>query len=124
MNVWNGKEIIIDDSGKNASRQLILTERIPDTEEIKRSITIEDGRIIDKLDDVDIIGKRTSKGFIVRGIELNTERTKKCIICEKYKNIKDFWDSDRETYSKLCKECRENECAIGDDEECASCWIR
>lgn len=80
MNVWNGKEIIIDDSGKNANCQLVLTERIPDTEEIIRHVNIEDGKVVDKFDDVDIIGKRTSKGFILKGIELNTERTKKCTI--------------------------------------------
>jgi hypothetical protein len=122
MNVWNGKELIIDDSGKNATCQLQLTEQIPGEEEIKRSVSIEDGRVLDKQDDVDIIGKRTSKGFVLRGIELNTERTKKCIICGKYKNIKDFWDSDRKNYSNLCKECRENSYII--EEECSPCWIR
>lgn len=122
MNIWNGKEIIIDESGKNVTGQLELTENIPGKEEIKRSVSIEDGKVIYKQDDVDIIGKRTSKGFVLRGIELDTERTKKCIICGNYKNIKDFWDSDRKIYSNLCEECRED--SYIEEEESSPCWIR
>lgn len=107
MNIWND-EIIINDTGKNATCQLRLTERIPGTKEIKRCVSIKDGKVINKPDDVDIIGENTSKGFIIRGIELNTERTNKCITCGEHKNVKDFWDNNRREYSKLCKECRNN----------------
>lgn len=105
--VWNN-ETIIEYSGKRASCQLSLTENIPGMEIIKRNVTIEDGKVIDKPDDVDIIGERTPNGFILMGLQYNAKRIKKCATCEEDKELLDFWDNERSVYSKLCKDCRNN----------------
>jgi hypothetical protein len=122
MNIWNTEELIIDHSGKKTNQELLLKENIPGKEEIKRYVKIEDGKVIEKPEDIDLIGKRTSKGFILEGLKINQEIKKKCIICDKCKNILDFWDKDKNSYSNVCNECRED--SFIDKEDCDECWIR
>lgn len=51
------------------SFQMMLTEKFSG-KEIKRLVTIEDGEIIEKPDDVELLGILTPEGFSVRGLQL------------------------------------------------------
>lgn len=52
------------------SCQIMLKENIPGQEPISRLVTIEDGIIIQKPDDVQLLGDLTSEGFVVSGLQI------------------------------------------------------
>lgn len=52
------------------SCQIMLKENIPGKKAISRLVTIEDGEIIEKPDDVQLLGTLTSEGFVVTGLQI------------------------------------------------------
>ena len=52
------------------SCQIMLKENIPGKKAISRMVTIEDGKIIQKPDDVQLLGTLTSDGFVVTGLQI------------------------------------------------------
>lgn len=52
------------------SCQIMLKENIPGKREISRLVTIENGEIIEKPDDVQLLGTLTSEGFVVTGLQI------------------------------------------------------
>ncbi len=64
MDIWKPEMKL-----EKKSCQIMLTEKISG-KEIKRLVTIEEGEIIEKPDDVDLLGILTSEGFSVRGLQL------------------------------------------------------
>lgn len=52
------------------SCQIMLKEMIPGKKAISRTVTIENGEIIEKSDDVQLLGTLTSDGFVVTGLQI------------------------------------------------------
>ena len=52
------------------SCQIMLKENIPGKKAISRLVTIENGEVIEKPDDVQLLGKLTSEGFVVSGLQI------------------------------------------------------
>lgn len=89
------------------SCQIMLTERIPGKKEISRLVTIEDGEIVEKPEDVEILGILTPEGFTVRGLRIKNENEDmaRCIICGKDDCAYKFWTSENHPWMKLCEVC-------------------
>ena len=72
--IWKKGLIIRDDLGKEVTNQMKLTDRTTG-KEIKRYVEIENGKVIRKPEDIDILGEETPKGFVLRGIALKDRHT-------------------------------------------------
>lgn len=89
------------------SYQIMLTERIPGQKAINRLVTIENGEIIEKPDDVRLLGTLTSDGFVVTGLQIIKDDSgkAKCIICDKEYDIYQLYISDNHPWKKVCQVC-------------------
>lgn len=69
MDIWNpGMKIVKEGSKEWDTLQMQLTDRTTGRE-VKRKVTIINGSVAEKPDDVDIIGDVTPLGFIARGLQ-------------------------------------------------------
>lgn len=71
MDIWTS-----DMKLEKKSFQIILKEIILGKEIISRLITVENGKIIEKPDNVQLLGKLTSEGFVVRGLQIIKDEDK------------------------------------------------
>lgn len=71
---WKKGLIIRDDNGKEVTNQMMLID-ISTGEEIKRHVKIKNGKVIKKSRHIEILGEKTYKGFILRGITLKNKFT-------------------------------------------------
>lgn len=74
QSTWKKGLIIRDDYGKEVTNQMMLTDRTTG-KEIKRYVEIENGKVVRKPKDVEILGENTPNGFILRGITLKNRYT-------------------------------------------------
>ena len=74
QSTWKKGLIIRNDNGEEVTNQMMLTDRTTG-KEIKRYVEIENGKVIIKPEDVEILGEETSKGFVLRGITLKNRYT-------------------------------------------------
>lgn len=104
MDVWIPDMIL-----EKKSCQIMLKEMIPGKEEISRLVTIEDGEIIEKPDDVDLLGDLTSEGFVVTGLKIKKSGNgkTKCIMCSEEFDEIELWISTNHPWMKICSKCWE-----------------
>lgn len=72
IDIWKKGTIIIDDDRQKRTCELMLIDKTTG-KEIKRYVEIKDGEVIEKPDDVDIIGHYTPVGFVLRGMKLKSD---------------------------------------------------
>ncbi len=89
------------------SCQIMLTECIPDRDTVSRLVTIENGEIIEKSDDIELLGISTPEGFSVRGLRIikDDEDKTNCIMCNKEYLIHELWTNKNHSWMKLCDTC-------------------
>lgn len=56
--------------------EIEITEKVGNSGKVKRKVKIQNGKVIEKPRDVDILGKETPDGFIIEGLQLKTKRRK------------------------------------------------
>lgn len=102
MDVWT-KEMKLE----KKSCQIMLSECIQGRYKVSRLVTIENGEIIEKPDDIELLGMSTPEGFSVRGLRIikDDESKANCIICGKEYRISEFWISEIHSWMKLCDTC-------------------
>ena len=72
MAIWKSYMSIKDQK----TCEIEITEKVGISGKVKRKVKIQNGKVVEKPRDVDILGTETTDGFIITGLQLKTKRRK------------------------------------------------